>query len=169
MPPHFFMEVEELSRGHQYDNARAALKKRRDQLGGLRHNVFAVVEHQKSSLALDGVEQVVVKWFSWSSWEAEFGCERGDDGVVIVSGCKIHKACARFKSPLDICHDRDGQTGLARATRADERNEPVSFEALAEPIDVVSSPDDSGRIDSMWLHGLSGRHDNDRPRRLRRS
>ena len=89
--------------------------------------------------------------------------------MVIVRGRKTHKACTKFKSPLDICHDRGGQTGLARATWADERNEPVPFEAFAEPIDVVSSPDDAGPLDSMWLHGLSCRHANDRPRRLRRS
>ena len=114
------VDMQRLAAGHQQADARTRLQQRH-QLWRRGENLLHVVEHQQRLAR----RQVVMQSFSDGHLahvlDLVVACDLAHHEVGIDEGRQINEPCAIGKARSDLLRDGDGQSGLASAARASQR------------------------------------------------
>jgi hypothetical protein len=148
-------DAEDLSAGGQHPQQAAGREQVGDELGGLGDHVLAVVDQQQTVQLARRVAEAVTHGARRLRADAECPRQRVGDQVGGGNGSEVGQAHTVGKAFGARCGHLQRETGLPRASRAGQREQPMALEQRGDLVCLALSADEAGQRegqDSADLH-----------------
>jgi hypothetical protein len=117
-----------------------------DRLGGLGEHVFAVVDHEQSSLMTNPTDDVIDHIAAFGGPHAEAGRDRERDRLRRGDDGQLDEPATVGVSRCELGRRSGGEAGLAGATDADQGDEAVVAQPIDDPGDLAAPADEVGQL-----------------------